>query len=220
MFNKINDLFDKKNEESYLEEYLPLYKKIRNLTGFILLSMVIIICGITYTIFLSNKPKEITAYKYVENQQTFEKIELYNNPSFSTEKLQNYVEVVLLNIFDINFSNANKFDSFQKYFTEKAWEDFDKYSKEEDGYLSFILKNSLNSKPLILEKPLLMKSIEYLDGTKKWNFVAKMSINYTGSIKHKMGSKNLVNIILTTADNSQNPNGLLIERLDVLLDSN
>lgn len=216
MFNFINNIFDKKNEENHLEEQLKNYKKIRNITGFLILSIITMIALIILTIHLANSPKEVQAIMVNESINREKPIQLSYQPSFSNEKMNTYVKKVITDMFTMNLTNAErKSETFEKYFTPLAWLVYkDKVGKE---FVDFIVSNGLIATATFVDKPLLVNYAEYSDGSKKWKYNGKVFITYTGSLKdnEEKYSINEINIILQTAKLTDNPNGVLIDNLNM-----
>lgn len=217
MLNKINNFFDKKVEESFLEEQLKNYKKMRMLTGFSILSLLFIIICAIYTIILSNSPKQIQAIMINETINKEKAIQVAEAPSFSNEKMNNYVQKVILDMFTLNQTNAvKKSATFEKYFTPLAWKVYkDRVGKE---FIEFVVNNGLITNATFLGKPLLVNFAEYYDGSKKWKFKGKVYIIYRGSFddNETKYSINEVEIILQTSKLTDNPNGVLIDNLNMI----
>lgn len=217
MFNLINNIFDIKTEEKYLEKYSSQYKKIRNITGGLLLFSFLTIFFALTTYFMANKPKEVELTLVNPENKTMT-VQLYNYPLFSNEQLQTYIKTTLINMFDINFVNADsKVETYQKYFSELGWELF--VNEFMNEYINPIKEKSLASMLVIESDPILVRSETWLDGTQRWQYALTAYMFNKGSTKNRFKSDGLSNNVVLITLRSTEPkeaiNGVVIDSLEI-----
>lgn len=217
MFNVINNIFDIKTEEKYLEKYSSQYKKIRNITGGLLLLSFLTIFFALATYFMANKPKEVELTLVNPENKTMT-VQLYDYPLFSNEQLQTYIKTTLINMFDINFVNADsKVETYQKYFSELGWELF--VNEFMNEYINPIKEKSLASMLVIESDPILVRSETWLDGTQRWQYALTAYMFNKGSTKNRFRSDGLSNNVVLITLRSTEPkeaiNGVVIDSLEI-----
>lgn len=215
MLNKINDLVDLKNEEEYLEEYVYKYKSIRMMTGLLILSSFLLLFISFKVINLANSPKNINLFLHNDELNKTVQISYEDYPSFSNEKLESYVEYIIINFFNSDFlSIREKFATYKKYFTSSMWAFF--ISEIENNYLNKMEEQSLVSQVSILEKPILIAQGEDFYGKKMWKFQTKIIMTYKGSIKNNIVDNMLVEMTIKESSLVDNPNGLIIDEFKLV----
>lgn len=222
LFKKFNNLFDYKQEEKYLEEFIKddevkIYEKIRGVTGFLFFITFTMLFLTIANIYYTTKEKETTFIAMnKETKETFV-LNTEREPVKSTLKMKRLMEKALLDIFDLNFISINqKKNTLRKYFLEDSWELFSNYF--DNNIANFIKQNSLSSSLAFLDEPYLLKGFS-VRGKDYWVLEAPVVVTYAGSLgvgRDKIYQSYYVEIIFQEVDKLDHPAGLLIKTLRMI----
>lgn len=203
---------DKSSRDKYLENYIGSdYKKNLNILGLnVFLLLFTLACFISLYLISASKPP--TIFNTWDGKQSHE-LTTISEPILSSDKIQNWTNDALKNIFSFNFYNMDrKMAQNEVYFTPEGWTAFQNALES-----SQVLKNVKEKSLEVWLTPLGSAKMvnRYVSGSYIiWTVEMPAIMTYRGAAPVQ-SSRVLISTTIITVPTTENPNGIEISQIMV-----
>lgn len=203
---------DKSSRDKYLEDYIGSdYKKNLDILGLnVFLILFTLVCFISLYFIAASKPP--TVFNTWDGKQSHV-LTTINEPILSSDKIQNWSNDALKNIFSFNFYNMDrKMAQNSVYFTPEGWSAFQNALSSSE-----VLKNVREKSLEVWLTPLGSAKVvnRYVTGDYIiWSVEMPAIITYRGAAPVQ-SSRVLISTTIIRVPTTENPNGIEISQIMV-----
>lgn len=203
---------DKSSRDKYLEDYIGSdYKKNLDILGLnVFLILFTLVCFISLYFIAASKPP--TVFNTWDGKQSHV-LTTINEPILSSDKIQNWSNDALKNIFSFNFYNMDrKMAQNSVYFTPEGWSAFQNALASSE-----VLKNVREKSLEVWLTPLGSAKVvnRYVTGDYIiWSVEMPAIITYRGAAPVQ-SSRVLISTTIIRVPTTENPNGIEISQIMV-----
>lgn len=203
---------DKSSRDKYLEDYIGSdYKKNLDILGLnVFLILFTLVCFISLYFIAASKPP--TVFNTWDGKQSHV-LTTINEPILSSDKIQNWSNDALKNIFSFNFYNMDrKMAQNSVYFTPEGWNAFQNALSSSE-----VLKNVREKSLEVWLTPLGSAKVvnRYVTGDYIiWSVEMPAIITYRGAAPVQ-SSRVLISTTIIRVPTTENPNGIEISQIMV-----